>query len=47
VKAWTDQHHLLHWVAPAVGAIAVVLVGKWLAAKAAESSHEAAGEKAA
>jgi YjbE family integral membrane protein len=47
VKAWTDQHHLLHWIAPAAGAIAVIALGKWLAAKAAGASHEAAGEKAA
>jgi YjbE family integral membrane protein len=46
IKAFTDQYHLLHWIAPAAGAVLVVLVGKWLAGKAG-ISHQAAGEKAA
>jgi YjbE family integral membrane protein len=47
VKAWTDQQHLLHWVAPAIGAVVVVALGKWLAAKAAAGSNGPADEKAA
>lgn len=35
VQAWVDaQMPLLHYLAPALGAVAVVLVGKWLAARA-------------
>ena len=33
-KAWADtQPHWLHWLVPAAGAILVVVVGKWLAAR--------------
>lgn len=36
IKEWVDaQAALLHWVGPAVGAVAVIAVGKWLAARAA------------
>jgi YjbE family integral membrane protein len=35
VKAWVDVNAAwLHWAAPAAGAIFVVVVGKWLAARA-------------
>ena len=35
VKDWVDLHApFLHWVAPLVGAVAVIGVGKWLAARA-------------
>jgi YjbE family integral membrane protein len=30
IKAWADNHHLLHTAAPATGALLVVAVGKWL-----------------
>lgn len=34
VKAWTDTWpHWLHWLVPALGAVLVVVVGKWLAAR--------------
>ena len=37
VAQWvTENAHLLEWVAPAVGAILVVIVGKWLAGRAAK-----------
>lgn len=33
VKTWVEaQPHWLHWLVPAVGALFVVMVGKWLAA---------------
>lgn len=48
---WVDAHAaFLHWGAPAIGAIAVVVIGKWLAARkrAAEAAARlAAGTKAA
>src|SRR6185295_5301926 len=31
-----DNAHYLHWVAPAAGAVLVVVVGKWLAARGAK-----------
>jgi len=41
IAQWVNDHaHYLHWIAPAVGAILVVLIGKWLAAQAArEEKH--------
>ena len=42
VKDWVDvQVPLLHYLAPALGAIGVVLVGKWLAARASAAEHAA------
>ena len=42
-KTWVDtQAAWLHWVAPAAGAIGVVLVGKWLAARKSASNVAAA-----
>jgi YjbE family integral membrane protein len=35
-----DNAHWLHWVAPALGAVLVVIVGKWLAGRAARA-HKA------
>ena len=55
VKGWVDANAAwLHWMAPAAGAILVVVLGKWLAARAAaqhevvdlaakEAGHEAPG----
>jgi len=38
IKAWVDaQLPFAHYLAPALGAVGVVLVGKWLAARAGES----------
>lgn len=35
-KEWVSaQPHWLHWLAPAVGAVLVVVIGKWLAARKA------------
>ncbi len=43
VKGWVDAQALyLHWLAPAVGAIAVVLVGKWLSSRRSASTAAAA-----
>jgi YjbE family integral membrane protein len=37
ITAWVEANaHYLHWVAPAAGALLVVVVGKWLAARAAK-----------
>src|SRR5215211_9213696 len=37
VTAWVEENaKYLHWVAPAAGALFVVIVGKWLAARAAK-----------
>jgi len=29
-KPWVDAHHLLHWIVPAVCAVLVLAIGKWL-----------------
>lgn len=42
IKEWVDANAaFLHWVAPAVGAVIVVVIGKWLAARieAEEEAH--------
>lgn len=42
IKAYVENNHLLHTLAPAAGAVIVVLVGKWLARRgpAEEGSRE-------
>ncbi|MNC89169.1 hypothetical protein D3C83_50710 [compost metagenome] len=41
IKAWVDANAAwLHWAAPAVGAVFVVVVGKWLAARAEAGRKE-------
>ena len=42
IKAYVENNHLLHTLAPAAGAVVVVVVGKWLArrAPAEEGSRE-------
>ncbi|MGZ5178991.1 MAG: TerC family protein [Ramlibacter sp.] len=45
LRAWIGEigeHHVLHWIVPAVGAVLVVVVGKWLAARAESGEEEAA-----
>ncbi len=37
IKDWSDAHHTLHQIAPAIGAALVVLTGKWLTVRAARS----------
>jgi YjbE family integral membrane protein len=44
IGGWVAQHHYLHTVAPAVGALLVVVVGKWLFR---DPSKEVAAEPAA
>jgi YjbE family integral membrane protein len=34
IKAWAEQQHVLHMIAPAIGAVLVVAAGKWLARQA-------------
>jgi predicted tellurium resistance membrane protein TerC len=42
IMNWVNANaHYLHWIAPAVGVLFVVGLGKWLAAKKAERIHEA------
>ena len=43
IKAYVENNHLLHTLAPAAGAVVVVVVGKWLARRgpAEEGSREA------
>ena len=44
VADWVDANaKYLHWVAPAAGAVAVVIVGKWLAARRPEEERAAPG----
>ena len=41
VKEWVNANmHWLHWVAPAAGAVLVVVTGKWLAARAAANHKD-------
>lgn len=40
ISGWASQQHVLHFVVPAVGAVAVVLVGKWLSNRQALQSTE-------
>lgn len=41
VAQWVNDHAgWLHWVAPAAGAVLVVIVGKWLAARAERGDHK-------
>ena len=41
VKDWVDANAgWLHYVAPALGAVAVVVIGKWLASRSAEQESE-------
>jgi YjbE family integral membrane protein len=48
IKAWVDESaSWLHTVAPAAGAIAVVMVGKWLAARAEDKAGMAGEDLAA
>ena len=38
IAQWVeDNASWLHWVAPALGAVLVIAVGKWLAARAAKA----------
>jgi YjbE family integral membrane protein len=40
VKAWTETlPHWLHWLVPAMGAVLVVVTGKWLAARRAVAAE--------
>ncbi|MFN7085558.1 MAG: TerC family protein [Burkholderiales bacterium] len=49
IREWVNEHAAwLHWVAPAVGAVFVVALGKWLAARAAREEKgvvDLAGEE--
>ncbi len=39
VTGWVNDHHFVHTIAPAVGAVLVVAVGKWLMSRAAEAAE--------
>lgn len=47
IHHWAEQQHMLHWLVPGVGAVLVVLVGKWLASGAKEPKAIEAGERPA
>jgi YjbE family integral membrane protein len=49
IKHWVEQQpHVLHYIVPAVGALLVVAVGKWLGGRAKpEEEHAAADQPAA
>lgn len=45
LKAWfgdIGEHHVIHWLAPAIGAVIVVVVGKWLASRTGGGDEKAA-----
>ena len=47
VSGWIDQHaHALHTVVPALCAVLVVAVGKWMASRSGASGGDAAGRSA-
>jgi YjbE family integral membrane protein len=44
IKVWADAHHGLHLIPPAIGAFAVIAVGKWLASRGdAETAPSSVG----
>jgi len=45
IHHWAEQQHLLHKVVPALGAVAVVAVGKWLASRAPKAEEAKQGEQ--
>ena len=50
IKGWVDQQpHVLHYIVPAVGALLVIAVGKWLASRGGgeEAGKPAGAEKPA
>ena len=47
IHHWSEQQHMLHWLVPGVGAVMVVVVGKWLASRAPEPKAAEAGEQPA
>ncbi|MFL6692674.1 MAG: YjbE family putative metal transport protein, partial [Ramlibacter sp.] len=45
LKGWfgdIGEHNILHWIVPAVGAVLVVLLGKWLAGRGGQGDEKAA-----
>ncbi|SFM16267.1 TerC family protein [Variovorax sp. OV329] len=44
IHHWAEQQHVLHKVVPALGAVLVVVVGKWLASRAAKPQAAVEGE---
>jgi len=44
IHHWAEQQHMLHWLVPGLGAVLVVLVGKWLASRAPAPKTAEAGE---
>ncbi|HZY18729.1 MAG TPA: TerC family protein [Ramlibacter sp.] len=44
IKAWAAEQHVLHWAAPIAGALIVIALGKWLAAKAAGAGDATAAK---
>ncbi|MBS0453659.1 MAG: TerC family protein [Proteobacteria bacterium] len=47
IHHWAEQQHMLHWLVPGLGAVLVVVVGKWLASRTPAPKVEEAGEHAA
>ena len=47
IHHWAEQQHVLHKVVPALGAVLVVVVGKWLASRTPEPKTVPAGEQPA
>ena len=47
IAGWAAEQHVLHTLVPAVGAVLVVMVGKWLASRARARAAEPAADQAA
>jgi predicted tellurium resistance membrane protein TerC len=47
IHNWIEQHHYLHNILPAAGALLVVGLGKWLARRAAPAEETAAADQPA
>ena len=46
IAAWSDAHHSIHTIAPILGAVLVVVAGKWLASRGGGDGTGAAGKPA-
>jgi len=46
IAAWTDAHHSVHTIAPILGAVLVVIAGKWLGSRGGDGDAGASGKPA-
>ena len=46
IAAWSDAHHSIHTIAPILGAVLVVVAGRWLASRGGGDGTGTAGTPA-